>query len=99
MALARCRFLRGETLSRLGELSEAVGLLEDAQSRFLRNQAHRQALGPLTLLRSIYDQSGMAEDRARVSNLIHLCGQRMIQSDSIPVSHGEFGPPIDQELS
>lgn len=97
-ALARCRFLRGETLSRIGEVSEAVALLEDAQSRCLRRHAHQQALGPLTLLKSIYDESGMDEDRSRISQLIHLCGQRMIQSDALPVDHGDFGPPIDVEL-
>lgn len=97
--LARYRYMRGDTLARLGETSEAVALLEDAQARFTRGGDHQEALKPLTLLRKIYDDSQMSEDFNRVVQLLHLNGQQMIRQESIPRVKEDIGPPIGQVLA
>lgn len=95
-ALARYRHLRGEILSTLGETSEAVALLEDAQARFFRGGDYQQALKPLSLLKALYDDSGMDEDKNRVTQLMHHCGQQMIKEDTRPREKPDWGPAIGQ---
>ena len=97
--LSRYRYMRGDTLARLGETSEAVALLEDAQARFTRGGDHQEALKPLSLLRKIYDDSQMSDDHDRVVQLLHLNGQQMIRQESIPREKEDLGPPIGQVLS
>jgi tetratricopeptide (TPR) repeat protein len=94
---AHCRFLRSRVLSRLGEAGEATAILEDAQSRLIRAHEFHAALEPLSLLRGLYEDSGMADDRNRIGELMHLCGQQMIKTDVMKKPKLNLGPPIVRE--
>jgi tetratricopeptide (TPR) repeat protein len=96
--LPQLRFLRAQVLSLLGETAEAIALLEDVQTHLLRTNRNQLAMEPLNLLRRLYEDEGMAEERARVSQLMHLSGQRMIQADLLPRLTEHLGPPIDPAL-
>jgi tetratricopeptide (TPR) repeat protein len=80
--IARFRKERAQALLHMGERAEAIALLEDAQSRYLRRGMVREAVEPLQMLREMYEQNGLTEDRSRVDALIHLCGQRLIRDTS-----------------
>jgi tetratricopeptide (TPR) repeat protein len=82
--VARYRYVRAQALLHLGERAEAIALLEDAQSRFLRRGMVREAVEPLQILRELYERNGLAADRSRVEALIHLCGQRLIRESPAP---------------
>ena len=96
--LAQFRFQRAQALSLLGETAEAIALLEDVQAHYLRHQQNQAAMEPLTLLRRLYEDQGLTDERNRVARLMHLGGQRMIQVDAIPKPKAHLGPPIDPEL-
>lgn len=93
--LPTLRFLRAQTLSRLGETGEAIALLEDVQTHLIRAERHQQAMEPLTLLRALYEEQGQEDERNRVGRLMNLAGQRMIQADMLPRPTAHLGPPID----
>jgi tetratricopeptide (TPR) repeat protein len=80
--VARFRQERAQALLHLGERPEAIALLEDAQSRFLRRSMVREALESLQTLRELYERNGLTQDRSRIEALIHLCGQRLIREHS-----------------
>jgi tetratricopeptide (TPR) repeat protein len=84
--IARYREERAKALLHLGERPEAIALLEDAQSRYLRKGMVRQAVEPLQTLRELYERNGLSEDRNRIGALIHLCGQRLIRENSAPIA-------------
>jgi tetratricopeptide (TPR) repeat protein len=90
--IARFRKERAQALLHLGERPEAIALLEDAQSRYLRRGMVREAVEPLQTLRELYDLNGLTEDRSRVDALIHMCGQRLIR-DNNPASASETRGP------
>ena len=77
--VARFRQERAQALLHLGERAEAIALLEDAQSRFLRKSMVREAIVPLQTLRELYERNGLTQDRSRIEALIHMCGQRLIR--------------------
>jgi tetratricopeptide (TPR) repeat protein len=79
--VARLRQERAQALLNLGERGEAIALLEDAQSRFLRKGLVREAVEPLKILKALYERAGMMEDRSRVEALVHMCGQKMIHAE------------------
>lgn len=97
-AQVRFRFLRAQALSRLGETAEAIALLEDVQTHLVRGGESQAAMEPLSLLRQLYEDEGLSEERARVTQLLHLSGQRMIQTDLLPRPVEHLGPPIDPGL-
>jgi len=82
--IARFRQERAKALLQLGERAEAIALLEDVQSRFLRRGMVREAVEPLQSLRELYELNGLTEDRSRVEALIHLCGQRLLRETAEP---------------
>jgi tetratricopeptide (TPR) repeat protein len=92
------RFLRAQALSQLGETAEAIALLEDVQTHLVRGEQNQAAIEPLSLLRRLYEDEGLSEERARVTQLMHLSGQRMIQTDLLPRPVEHLGPPIDRDL-
>ena len=96
--LVQFRFLRAQALSQLGETAEAIALLEDVQTYLVRSERSQAAMEPLTLLRQLYEDEGMLEERARISKLMNFSGQRMIQQDMLPRPVAHLGPPIDRGL-
>jgi tetratricopeptide (TPR) repeat protein len=84
--IARYRQERAQALLQLGERAEAIALLEDAQSRYLRKGMVREAVEPLQTLRELYERNGLSEDRGRIDALIHLCGQRLIRENAAPIA-------------
>jgi tetratricopeptide (TPR) repeat protein len=76
---AKSRCAAAEVLALLGERAEAIAMLEDTQSHFFTKKSYRDALRPLSLLKTLYDQARLNEDRMRVQELIHYCGQYIIQ--------------------
>jgi tetratricopeptide (TPR) repeat protein len=96
--LVQFRYLRAQALSLLGETAEAMALLEDVQTHLVRGERSQAAMEPLSLLRQLYEDEGMSEERARVTQLMHLSGQRMIQTDLLPRPVEHLGPPIDRSL-
>jgi tetratricopeptide (TPR) repeat protein len=90
--VARLRQERAKALLHLGERAEAIALMEDAQSRYLRKGMVREAVEPLQALRELYELNGLASDRSRIEALIHMCGQRLIRENSAPVA-GEGDSP------
>lgn len=97
-AQVRFRFLRARALSRLGETAEAIALLEDVQTHLVRAGESQAAMEPLGLLRQLYEDEGQSEERARITQLLHLSGQRLIQTDLLPRPVEHLGPPIDRDL-
>ncbi|MDH4225220.1 MAG: hypothetical protein OEW12_06200 [Deltaproteobacteria bacterium] len=97
------RLTLAEALVRLGERSEAIAKLEDAQTRLFKAKRYRQALEPLRQLITLYEEGGMWNDKSRISQLIHFCGQYILQNRDARVAHPEtrfkvslFGEPEDQ---
>ena len=78
---AHARYLIAEALARLGEDKEAAAWLEDLQTRLVRSKRYQEALEPLRLLGRLYDESGLVEEKNRVSQLMYYCGQNVIQSE------------------
>ena len=78
---AHSRYLIAEALARLGENKEAAAWLEDLQTRLLRAKRFQEALEPLRLLGRLYEESGLVEEKTRVSQLMYYCGQNVIQSE------------------
>jgi tetratricopeptide (TPR) repeat protein len=96
--LTQFRFLRAQVLSLLGETGEAIALLEDVQAHLVSTHQSQAAMEPLNLLRRLYEDQGLTEERSRVSRLMNLSGQRMIQTDLLPRPIVHLGPPIDRTL-
>ncbi|MDH4248655.1 MAG: hypothetical protein OEW39_12670 [Deltaproteobacteria bacterium] len=89
------RFQRAEILVRLGESGTAFALLEDVQTRLLSAGEFEEALRPLSLLRTIYEERDMGEDLERIVALLHSCGQKIIGTEGQQRSHRYYdGPPI-----
>jgi len=88
---ARYRQERAQALLHLGERPEAIALLEDAQSRYLRKGMVREAVQPLQTLRELYERNGLTEDRGRIDALIHLCGQRLLAGQAAPAAEAPPG--------
>ncbi len=97
--LAQFRFRRAQVLSVLGETAEAIALLEDVQTHLVSMHQSQAAMEPLGLLRRLYEDEGLEKERTRISQLMHLTGQRMIQADMLPRPVEHLGPPIDRELA
>jgi len=91
---AKSRYAAGEVLARLGERAEAIALLEDVQSHFFGQKQYRDALKPLSLLLHLYEQAGLWDDKNRVGELIHFCGQYIIhgESESAPAQAPRLPP-------
>lgn len=90
----KSRFAAAEILVRLGERAEATALLEDVQAYFFGKQLYRDALKPLSLLLRLYEQAGLWDDKNRVSELIHFCGQYIIQGERSPAPSQTPRPPM-----
>ena len=84
--VARFRQVRAQALLHLGERPEAIALLEDAQSRYLRKGMVREAVEPLQTLRELYERNGLTADRSRIEALIHACGQTLIRQNAAPIA-------------
>ncbi|HEX7927661.1 MAG TPA: hypothetical protein VF678_08720 [bacterium] len=96
---ARMRASQGAALARMGERSEAVGLLEDAQRRLMGQKRFREALESLALLSRIYESTGQFEEQSRTKEIMHLCGQQVIRSgDERKRRRAPGEPPIDPEV-
>lgn len=96
---ARLRAAQGIALARMGERSEAVGLLEDAQARHLRLEHFRDALESLAVLSRIYESTGQFEEQNRTKELMHLCGQHVLRSgDERRRRRAPGEPPVDPEV-
>lgn len=91
----RYRQQRAETLVELGELAEAYGLLEEVQSRLIHEERYREAVEPLSVLRRLYGNAGMEDDRDRVTRLMHALGQEMLRTDERRKPSVYEGPSID----
>ena len=74
------RLLLAEALLQLGERPESVAMLEDLQARLFRGKRYRQALEPLKLLNDLYEEAQMWNDKTRIGQLIHFCGQYILQN-------------------
>ena len=81
----KSRHAAAEVLVRLGERAEATALLEDVQAHFFGKQQYREALRPLSVLLRLYEQAGLWDDKNRIGELIHFCGQYIIQGERAPV--------------
>lgn len=94
---ARSRLAAAEALVKLGERPEAIALLEDVQNHFFTRSQYREALGPLSLLVRLYDRAEMLEDKNRVSELVHYCGQYILQGapDVTPRSKPRMPRPAE----
>ncbi len=90
------RTAQAQALTHLGERAEAIALLEDAQTRLMRLRCFRDALEPLKALEELYDFAKQWGDKGRVAELVHWCGQHVIQgpADKAPAFHGL--PAVDR---
>ena len=88
------RFLATKEMTRLGELSDAVALLEDTQSRLMTKREYRKAVEPLSLLSRLYEEMEMWEEKNRVSQLVYLCGQSITKDETMRRLPGEGRPRI-----
>ncbi|MBI4084245.1 MAG: hypothetical protein HY423_16690 [Candidatus Lambdaproteobacteria bacterium] len=88
------RFNRAQALIELGERSEAAALLEDVQSRFRRQERHRDALEALALLGRLYQEMGQADEQQRVAGLIHASGQTLLGEENATRSERDRTPRI-----
>lgn len=75
---AASRLSAADALIRMGERAEAIALLEDVQAFFMREERFREALRALSPLARLYEEAELYEQRQRVADLIHLCGQYII---------------------
>jgi tetratricopeptide (TPR) repeat protein len=94
MEALKLRFLAVEAMVRLGERADAIALLEDLQTRLMRGLRFREALDGLNLLSRLYEESGSWDEKNRVTQLVHLCGQKMIQHDGEQRPINEARPEI-----
>lgn len=81
MEALHLRFAVAESLVRLGERADAAAFLEDLQTKLMRGRHYREALEPLNLLGKLYEESGSWDERDRITELLHLCGQSIVQGD------------------
>ena len=88
------RFSAAEAMVRLGERADAVALLEDLQTKLMRGHYIHEALEPLKLLREVYEESGSWDEKNRISELIHLCGQSIIQTEDARRTQSRALPEI-----
>jgi tetratricopeptide (TPR) repeat protein len=96
--VARHRAAQGTALARMGERSQAVGVLEDARTRFMNLGRNREALEVLALLSRIYESTGQFEEQARVKELMHQCGQKVLRGPEERRRRRAPGePPVDPE--
>ncbi len=82
----------------MGEPSEAAPLLEELQNLLTKQHRLKEALEPLVLLSRLYDQVGMEQDQLRVSQKLHICGQRALNTQQNAPTD-VLGPPIDRSFS
>ena len=75
------RYSAAEAMVRLGERADAVALLEDLQTKLMRGHHIHEALEPLRLLGEVYEESGSWDEKNRISELLHLCGQSIVQTE------------------
>ena len=89
------RFQRAEIMVRLGEAGTAFALLEDVQTRLIGEGMFSEAIKPLSLLRTIYEEREMGEDLERIVTLLHSCGQKILGADGQQRHIPRYeGPPI-----
>ena len=81
MEALHLRYSAAEAMVRLGERADAVAFLEDLQTKLMRGHKFREALEPLNLLGQLYEESGSWDERERITELVHLCGQSIVQED------------------
>jgi hypothetical protein len=93
--VARLRAVAGAALARLGERSEAVVLLEDAQRSHVHAGRFREAVEALTTLAEVYEATGQAEELTRVQELKHFCGQKVIRGRDERRLRSGWEPPVD----
>lgn len=97
--VARYRAAQGTALARMGERAQAVGVLEDVRARFMNLGRHREALEILALLSRIYESTGQFEEQARVKELMHQCGQKVLRGAEERKRRRAPGePPVDPEV-
>lgn len=93
MEALHMRYSAAEALVRLGERADAAAFLEDLQTKLMRGHHFREALEPLKLLGELYEASDSWDERDRITQLLHLCGQSIVQGD--PSGRGEqYSQPI-----
>jgi tetratricopeptide (TPR) repeat protein len=88
------RYSAAEALLRLGERADAAAFLEDLQTKLMRGRHFRNALDPLNLLGKIYEESGSWDERDRITELLHLCGQSIVQGDPSVAGHAYSEPEV-----
>ena len=93
MEALHLRYSAAESLVKLGERADAAAFLEDLQTKLMRGRNFRDALEPLDLLSKLYEESGAWDDRDRIKQLLHLCGQSIVQEDSSAKARS-YTPPI-----
>ena len=77
----KLRFSAAEAMVKLGERADAIAFLEDLQTRLMRHLHFREALEPLNLLGKLYEESDSWDEKNRVSQLVHYCGQNIVRGD------------------
>ena len=93
MEALHLRYSAAESLVKLGERADAAAFLEDLQTKLMRGRNFRNALEPLDLLSKLYEESGAWDDRDRIKQLLHLCGQSIVQEESSAKAQS-YTPPI-----
>ncbi len=83
-----------EALIAMGETGEAIALLEDVQTRLWSREEYRDVLRPLKLLSNLYTETGVSEDKERVTQMLHWTGQHLIRDDAPPAHAFPPQPPI-----
>jgi len=91
--------LRAEIMVRMGEVAEATMLLEDVKNRLFKQERFTEAVEPLNWLRHLYERSGMVEDVNRTKEMLHMCGQLVLQQESTTRGTWYIGPPISQRAA
>ena len=94
MEALRMRYSAAEALVRLGERADAAAFLEDLQTKLMRSRQFREALDPLRLLGNLYEESGSWDERDRITELLHLCGQNIVQGDPSAAGHTNSEPEV-----
>lgn len=94
MEALHMRYSAAEALLRLGERADAAAFLEDLQTKLMRGRYYRDALDPLNLLGKIYEESGSWDERDRITELVHLCGQSIVQGEPDAAGHAYSEPEV-----
>ncbi len=81
MEALRLRYSAAEAMVRLGERADAIAYLEDLQSKLIRALRFREAMEPLNLLSRLYEESQSWDEKNRISQLVHLCGQHIVRGE------------------